>query len=167
MASHQLDTPTTLDDMLLYVLWQYQARAGSLVTRMCESEFGVTRREWRLLAHLAPNEGIVSSQLAERTGLDRARTSRVLTKLAQKNLVQRTPRPGDRRQVLVRLTEEGRRLHDALLPRVADINRALLAPLSTGEIHLLDSLLVSLQAQAERLAGCTDTGVPARYTTAR
>ncbi|MCC7100538.1 MAG: MarR family transcriptional regulator [Rubrivivax sp.] len=150
---HQLGDPVILDDMLLYVLWQYQARAGSLVTRMCEAEFGVTRREWRLLAHLALGDGIVSSQLAERTGLDRARTSRALTTLTQKKLVRRTPRPGDHRQVLVDLTDEGRRLYGALLPRVADINRALLAALTPAETALLDGLLVRLQAQADRLAG--------------
>lgn len=153
MSMHQLGDPVILDDMLLYVLWQYQARAGSLVTRMCEAEFGVTRREWRLLAHLALGDGIVSSQLAERTGLDRARTSRALTTLTQKKLVRRTPRPGDHRQVLVDLTDEGRRLYGALLPRVADINRALLAALTPAETALLDGLLVRLQAQADRLAG--------------
>jgi len=153
MSMHQLGDPVILDDMLLYVLWQYQARAGSLVTRMCEAEFGVTRREWRLLAHLALGDGIVSSQLAERTGLDRARTSRALTTLTQKKLVRRTPRPGDHRQVLVDLTDEGRRLYGALLPRVADINRALLAALTPAETALLDGLLVRLQAQVDRLAG--------------
>lgn len=155
MPAHQLDNPTTLDDMLLYVLWQFQTRAGVLVTRMCVAEFGITRREWRLLAHLAPSEGIASSQLAERTGLDRARTSRVLTTLAQKRLVERTPRPGDHRQVLIHLTDDGRRLYGTLLPRVAEINRALLATLTLGETAQLDVLLVRLQAQADRLASPT------------
>lgn len=144
--------PEALDDMLLYVLWQLQARAGATVVRVCESEFGITRREWRLLAHLAPHEGVLSSQLAERTGLDRARTSRALTTLAQKRLVQRTPRPGDRREVMIHLTEEGRALHAALLPRVAAANRALLDALSPDEVRVLDGLLQRLQAQAERLA---------------
>jgi len=61
MPESCLTQPKMLDDMLLYRLWQLQSRAGRTVIRLCEGEFGITRREWRLLAQLAREEGVLSS----------------------------------------------------------------------------------------------------------
>ena len=94
MTPRDLLHPQTLDDMLLYVMWQLQACAGSVVVRLCEGEFGITRREWRMLAQLGQGEGLASSALAERAGLDRAQTSRAVGGLVGKRLLARTPRPG-------------------------------------------------------------------------
>ena len=94
MATNRLTEPKTLDDMLLYVLWQLKAAARGPVVRVCEAEFGITRREWRMLAQLGQGEGLASSALAERAGLDRAQTSRAVGGLVGKRLLARTPRPG-------------------------------------------------------------------------
>ncbi len=151
MTPRDLLHPQTLDDMLLYVMWQLQACAGSVVVRLCEGEFGITRREWRVLAQLAAHEGVQSSELARHASLDRARTSRALTGLVAKGLVERTPREGDRREVLVHLTAQGRALHAALLPRVAQVNRELLSALDEGEVRQLVRFLERLQQQAEAM----------------
>ena len=151
MPTNRLTQLKTLDDMLLYVLWQLQAAARRPVVRLCEAEFGITRREWRMLAQLADSEGMPSSALAERAALDRAQTSRAVSALVQKGLVVRTPRPGNRREVLLHLTERGRALYAALLPRVAAINQELLSVLSETEVATLDALVQRLRAQAERM----------------
>ena len=151
MPTNRLTQPKSLDDMLLYVLWQLQAAARRPVVRLCEAEFGITRREWRMLAQLADSEGMPSSALAERAALDRAQTSRAVSALVQKGLVVRTPRPGNRREVLLHLTERGRALYAALLPRVAAINQELLSVLSETEVATLDAQVQRLRAQAERM----------------
>ena len=73
--SSRLDQPAALDDLLLYRISRLLGVAGSLVIRLCEGRFGITRREWRVLALLAQDEGLLSSQLAERAQLDRARAA--------------------------------------------------------------------------------------------
>ena len=151
MPTNRLTQPKSLDDMLLYVLWQLQAAARRPVVRLCEAQFGITRREWRMLAQLADSEGMPSSALAERAALDRAQTSRAVSALVQKGLVVRTPRPGNRREGLLHLTERGRALYAALLPRVAAINQELLSVLSETEVATLDALVQRLRAQAERM----------------
>ena len=151
MPTNRLTQPKSLDDMLLYVLWQLQAAARRPVVRLCEAEFGITRREWRMLAQLADSEGTPSSALAERAALDRAHTSRAVSALVQKGLVVRTPRPGNRREVLLHLTERGRALYAALLPRVAAINQELLSVLSASEVATLELLVQRLRVQAERM----------------
>ena len=151
MATNRLTEPKTLDDMLLYVLWQLQAAARGPVVRVCEAEFGITRREWRMLAQLADSEGMASSALAERAALDRAQTSRAVSALVQKGLVVRTPRPGNRREGLLHLTERGRALYAALLPRVARINQRLMSALNDDEAPTLEALLLRLRVQADAL----------------
>ncbi len=152
MPMTRLIQPNTLDDMLLYQLWHVQAAAGRTVMRMCETEYGISRREWRMLAQLARDEGQTSSALAERAALDRAQTSRVVGRLVEKGLVVRTPRPSNRREVVLQLTESGRALYAALLPRVARINRDLLSTLSEAEVTALEDLLRRLRARAEGMA---------------
>ncbi|MCV0441116.1 MAG: MarR family transcriptional regulator [Hydrogenophaga sp.] len=147
----RLAHPLHQADLLLYRLYRLHVTAGRLVVPMCESEFGITRREWRLLSFLAESEGALSSQLAEHAMLDRARTSRTLTRLAAKKLIVRQPRPSDRREVHVYLSEQGRRLYDAIYPRVVAINRELVAGLTHEQRQVLDTVVDALQAQATRM----------------
>ena len=65
--------------------------------------------------------------------------------------MQRTPRPGDRREVRLHLTEAGRALYAALLPRVARINQRLMSALNDDEAATLEALLVRLRMQADAL----------------
>lgn len=153
MATYdRLADPQHQADLLLYRLYRIHITAGRLVVHMCESEFGITRREWRILSFLAEREGALSSQLAEHAMLDRARTSRTLTSLASKMLVVRQPKPSDRREVHVFLSDEGRRLYGDIYPRVAAINRELVSDLNSAQCVQLDAMVDALQAQASRMA---------------
>jgi DNA-binding MarR family transcriptional regulator len=149
MPAARLSRPQSLDDLLLYRMNRLVAVAGSMVIRLCEGRFGITRREWRVLALLARQEGLLSSELAEQAQLDRARTSRAVTSLVTKQLVRRQVEPGDRRQARLSLTPQGRSVHDQLFPLVREINRDLLAALSAGEVRELDGMLERLQARAD------------------
>ncbi|MBS0343586.1 MAG: MarR family transcriptional regulator [Proteobacteria bacterium] len=142
-----------LDDLLLYRLSRLLSVGGSPVIRLCEGRFGITRREWRVLATLAEHgaKGLGSSQLAELAQLDRARTSRAVGSLAAKDLISRSQPGGDRRQVMLRLTDAGRAIHAELFPMVREINAQLMSALAPQAAQLFDESLARLQAQAEAL----------------
>jgi DNA-binding MarR family transcriptional regulator len=144
--------PRRLDDLLLYRLARLHAVAGSMVVRLCEGGHGITRREWRLVALLAEAGAMPSSRLAERIQLDRARTSRAVSSLVEKRLLERVPGGGDRRFAALRLTEAGHALHAALFPQVAAINGALAGALSDAEARQLDGLLARLADRAQALS---------------
>lgn len=156
MTAPRLRCPQAMPELLLFKMWTVNAGAGRMINRMCEREFGVTRREWRVLAHLAVGEGVLSSELAERVGLDRARTSRAVSSLSDKRLIARTPRPGDRREIVLNLTADGRTLYAALFPRVVEINRGLLAGFSDDEVVQLSRLLDRLQVRAADMASTAE-----------
>lgn len=151
MPAPRLRQPSGLDDLLLYKLSRLLAVGGSMVIRLCEGRFGITRREWRVIARLAQEQDLLSSELAERIQLDRARTSRAVSSLVAKKLVRRQAGVSDRRQARLALTEKGRTLHQALFPLVCEINRGLLSPLAAQEVEQLDAMLDALQQRADAM----------------
>lgn len=151
-AASRLAWPEVLDDLLLYRLSRLQAAAGGIVLRHCEGSFGITRREWRILALLAARGPMGSSELAGHAHLDRPRTSKAVTALAAKKLVRRVSRAGDARHVLLSLTPQGVELHRALFPLVSQINREVLGALAPDELAQLDSMLTRLQQRADAMA---------------
>lgn len=153
MPPPRLARPAVIDDLLLYRISRLLSVAGSMVIRLCEGRYGITRREWRVLALLAAQDDLLSSQLAERAQLDRARTSRAITSLVAKKLVRRRTGAADRRQARVGLTPEGRALHEEMFPLVRQINADLLAPLAAADIARLDLQLDAIQLQADQLVG--------------
>lgn len=146
---HRLGQPAGIDDLLLYRIARLLATGGSMVIRLCEGRFGITRREWRLLAILARQPGLMSSQLAERAQLDRARTSRAVTSLVAKELLLRQPGPADRRESRLALTARGQQLYAELFPLVAGINREMLEVLDPEHLEALDVSLAALQARSD------------------
>jgi DNA-binding MarR family transcriptional regulator len=140
-----------LDDLLLYRMSRLLSVAGSMVIRLCEGRFGITRREWRLIAVLASRGELSSSQLAEHAQLDRARTSKAVGSLVAKQLISRVAKAGDRRQVQLGLTAAGQALYDALFPLVTKINGDLMKALDADDAARFDASLNLLQAKAERM----------------
>lgn len=140
-----------LDDLLLYRLSRLLSVAGSMVIRICEGRFGITRREWRLIATLASHGELSSSGLAEHAQLDRARTSKAIGSLVDKQLIARSRPAGDRRQVLLCLTERGREVYDELFPLVTRINTDLLGALDADAATQLNQSLARLQLHAEQM----------------
>ena len=153
----RLAEPQALSDMLLYRINRIRAVGGGMVLRYCEGQFGVTRREWVMLALLSASGPVSSSELAGHAELDKSATSRALTGLLRKGLVARNSRTGDRRFAQLELTPAGRDLHDRILPVVEGINRELMASLAPGEVEQLDELLERIQRRADELrTGSTD-----------
>lgn len=151
MPATRLREPADLDDLLLYKLSRLLSTAGGMVIRLCEGRFGITRREWRVIARLAHEPGLLSSELAGRIQLDRARTSRAITSLAAKKLLRRETGSADRRQARLALTPAGLSLYDELFPLVCGINRGLLSALTPAAVERLDASLHALQQQADRM----------------
>ena len=144
----------SVDDMLLYRLGQLSSTAGAMVVRLCEGGYGITRREWGVLAQLhGQPQGLLPSVLAERMQRDRARTSRALSALQTKGLVERVVLPHDRRSVRVSLTAAGQALYDELMPQVQAINARILEVLEPAQKQAFDAALERMRIQARHLLG--------------
>jgi DNA-binding MarR family transcriptional regulator len=151
--SPSLRKPAQIEELLLFRMSQILAAGGAPVIRLCEGQYGITRREWRVIASLQTAKRMLSSELAEHLQLDRARTSRAITSLVTKGLLQRHGVANDLRKAEVEMTDKGRALYTKLFPQVQEINAGLLSTLTDAEIELLDSALTTLQKQAKRMGG--------------
>lgn len=146
--SHPWRQASTLDDLFLYHLARLMSSAGGMVVRLCEGGYGITRREWRLIGLLADQVPLQPSQLAEHAQLDRTRTSRAISALIAKGLLQKQGIAGDGRQALVQLSATGLALHAELFPQVQRINQALLGEISDAELQVLSQVFARIGSKA-------------------
>lgn len=144
-------SPAAVDDLLNYRLNVLLAQSGALTTRWCEGRFGITRREWRIIALLAVDGPISMGRLSERASLEPDRISRLFSSLNEKKLVARVPDMRDRRRALVELTPKGRSLYDTFFPMSVGIHQSILSDLTIAEMQTLDSLLSRLTERARSL----------------
>lgn len=94
------------------------------------------------------DRGVRLSDLAETLHIAPRSATEVADGLEARGLVTRTPDPGDRRAVLLRATEEGRRLRSEVdRARTAD-SEDLFARLSVGDRSTLARLLQALADEA-------------------
>jgi DNA-binding MarR family transcriptional regulator len=145
--------PQGLNELFLFRLARLVAAGGAPVIRLCEGQYHITRREWRLIAALSQDGAMLSSALADRIHLERGRTSKAVSDLVAKGLATRRSRPNDRRRVEVELTPAAKAIYTELYPQVVRLNQELLQALSRAEVDTLDACLGRLQQRAqERLA---------------
>ena len=144
--------PETVDDLLNYRLSCLLASSGAMVTRLCEGRYGITRREWRLIALLAAHGAMSPSELSQRAHLERARVSRHISELVSKKLLARVPVRDDKRRARVELTSRGQALHEELFPQSVRFNNEVLQALSPSELAAFDAALRRLSEVAERLS---------------
>ena len=146
-----LSSPQSIDDLLLYRLTRLLSTGSTSVIRLFEGQLGITRREWRVMASLRPGLSLLSSELAEHAQLDRARTSRAISSLVAKGLIDRQIVPSDQRKATLTLTDKGHNLYESAFPVVSELNQRLMQGLSDDALRALDAAINHIQAAAEKL----------------
>ena len=146
-----LRTPRSLDELLNYRLLRLYAVSGAPVLRLLEGRYGISRREWRLLALLATQAGLSPSAIADLAHLDRPRASRGVAVLVQKGLAHRSARAGDARHAVLGLTPAGQALYDELFPQIAALNSQVLQAVDDATVQALDQALTRLTDAATAL----------------
>ncbi|RST48082.1 MarR family transcriptional regulator [Variovorax sp. DXTD-1] len=147
-----LRAPSSLDDLLLYRLARAVRTSSGMATRLVEGGFGITRREWGMIATLAQQGEMRSSALAAHLHLDRVRTSRGLRGLVEKKLVARRQDADDRREVHVRLSASGGELYEKVFPRIAGLNTDLLEGIEPAHLDIFLQCLRHLEERANTLS---------------
>jgi DNA-binding MarR family transcriptional regulator len=114
------------------------ARRGAFAHHGLETwEFDVLSALRRAGAPYRMSPGALLTQTLVTSG---TMTNRI-DRLAARSLVERLPSPDDRRGVLVRLTDEGRRRVDAAMSSLLEVERGLLSGLDEAERARLADLL--------------------------
>ncbi|MFD3677477.1 MarR family winged helix-turn-helix transcriptional regulator [Streptomyces sp. NPDC058613] len=136
--------PARLRNLPSRLLGQASTHAQRLVA---EALSGADARKWHYAALVALEESGPASQaaLSGRTGIHRSDLVAVINELAERELVERAPDPGDRRRNVVTLTPLGRLRLRKLEHLLDGAQEELLSPLSHQDreqlVHLLGRLV--------------------------
>jgi DNA-binding MarR family transcriptional regulator len=116
------------------------------------SGHGLSHGEWKVLSSLrwagAPYRRS-AGELARIAELSSGAMTNRLDRLEGAGLVRRVPDPGDRRGVLVELTDEGRRLWEDAIGAQAEKEALLAAALTKAELAQLNELLRRVMLEFE------------------
>jgi DNA-binding MarR family transcriptional regulator len=140
--------PTSIFDLLNFRIAEFYGLSGSLVTRMCEGNYGITREAWQFIAMLAALGAMSPSDLAARTTVDRSQASKTLKGLSAKKLIYRRTVAGDGRRAIVGLTASGQAMYDQIFPKVVEVHHSVLGELSAHEKKVLSACLLKIQRGA-------------------
>jgi DNA-binding MarR family transcriptional regulator len=103
---------------------------------------GLTRSQWRVIAHLSRNEGSTQTFLADVLEIENATLARLLDRLEADGWIERRPSPTDRRAKHLYLTEKPAAIIDAMFRISAQLQHDTLNGLSGAERErLIDTLL--------------------------
>ena len=147
--------PAGIDDMLDYQLYLLYRDCGYVTERLCQAEFGVSRRRWRILATLSAAEEITVSDLSKRAELGIAQTSRAIGTLAREGYLKRLANPKNARFSQVILTEKGRKLYQSMLARFCQVNKQLLRDLTEDQVQHLCTAISILRNTATQTRSST------------
>ena len=112
----------------------------------------LTFTQYVVLIQLRDGGPLTATELGTMLCHDSGALTRVLDQLEGRELIQRERSREDRRTVQLRLTERGRSVIEAVLPRVVDRLNAALAGVSRADFGALIRLLTGLVAQLESAA---------------
>lgn len=101
--------------------------------RMQAGGHELTPVQFAALDAIRANPGLDQASVAARIAYDKATIGGVIDRLEQKGYVERAVSKSDRRAREVRLTNDGEKTYDAILPIVRDLQAEILSGLTPAE----------------------------------
>lgn len=136
--------PVPISELLSYRLSRTSSAMSRSAALRYRREFDVSLGEWRAIALIASDPTLTLNRLARRAGLDKAQMSRVVSRLTERGLVNRTAGSGRTSQLA--LTEDGTRVYRGLITAANERDASFLEILSPDEA---DALLRALDKLAD------------------
>ena len=139
-----MTVPFDLNTFLPYRL-NRAAEAVSLdFATVYRGRFGMTRPEWRVLAHLGPSATITARDICDRSGLHKTKVSRAVYALERRGWLRRRTDERDRRIEHLSLTTRGHAAYSELEALATAHDTALRNRLTKAELETLNRALDKL-----------------------
>ena len=124
-----------LENFLPYRLDRISEALSRHFQPVYRDEHGMTRPEWKVLAHLGQAETLTAREIVRRTGLHKTKVSRAVSALENRRWLERNRDEADRRIEHLTLTRTGRKGYDALTALLKTREAELLNRLSGEEME--------------------------------
>ncbi len=140
-----------LDRFLPYRLSVLSNTVSTAIANRYTERFDLRIPEWRVLAVLGMQPGLSAADVAARTAMDAVAVSRAVTRLLKQGRLERRYTSQDRRRSELRLSVQGQRVYEEIVPIARAYERTLLDGLDATQRLELDRLLQLLTQRADRL----------------
>ena len=139
------DFDLNLEESITYLIY----RISNALAHGLRDDLGPTKisiQQWRVLSSLKSRNGLSTiSELSACTVIKQPIISRIITEMQENGLVQKTQRKDDLRITEVRLTRNGNKLFEALLPIALRHRQRALENIDKTEIDELRKSLKQIQ----------------------
>lgn len=135
-----------LQQFLPYQLFVLASRISHALAKHYEQQFEITRPEWRIIAVLGESPDLSAAEVAERTAMDKVAVSRAVTKLLKNEILQRNFSSDDRRRSELKLSDNGRKIYQKIVPIALAYEQKVLEQLNKNEVKLLHDLIEKLDS---------------------
>ena len=146
-----MNAELNLEDFLPYRLSVLSHTISTTIAKVYEKQFGVSIPEWRVIAILGRFPGLSAVEVADRTMLDKVAVSRAVTKLIKNGRIDRQFADADRRRSILKLSEEGQKVHDEIAPLALAFEQDLLQGISTEDYDAFNIVVERLLAKSRLL----------------
>ncbi len=142
----------TIKDLLSYRIHRLANALSRGAALRYRRDFDVSLMEWRIIALLGGFAPMTLKVLSRQSGLDKSLASRAVAGLVARGLVLREIGREDAREVALRLSPSGRRIHAGLMEAALERDAAFADCLTPEERAVLDRAIGRLEAEARRQA---------------
>ena len=143
--------PTSITELLSTRLLRLSNTLALYSSRRYRQQFGVTLPEWRVMSIVASRDGMTARDISRILATDKAWVGLSVKSLARRGYLTRAGDKEDSRRVLLRLTRQGKQIHDAIMSVARQRQRRLRAALPEGAADILSASLDHLQAEADQM----------------
>jgi MarR family transcriptional repressor of emrRAB len=143
-----------LDAMRLLRMTYHLQKSFRDITNAALKKYELVDSSYTVLAILygSPDETASASALSEACQEKAANLTRVSDELVARGLIERGPKPGDRRAVMISLSERGRALIEQVLPEITAMVNAAYDGFTPEELGQLAALQARVIGNLARLA---------------
>jgi DNA-binding MarR family transcriptional regulator len=143
--------PLKLENFLPYRLSVLSNMVSRGISDVYFSRFGLSIREWRIIAVLGQFPGLSAAELANKTAMDKVAVSRAVARLISSGRLEKSVAKNDKRRSVLILTSDGKRLFAKISPLARNYEERLLDCLGADDQEKLSAILDNLQRRARAL----------------
>lgn len=115
----------SLDHFLPYLLNQAAERTGKRFESLYRDGHGLSRTQWRIVAHLARDGSMTAAAVSRRSNTEKTKVSRAVAALETDGLLVRSQATDDRRTESLSLTPAGQALFEIIAAQAQAFDAAL------------------------------------------
>lgn len=138
-----------LENFLPYLLNQAAEATSRSFHASYKSTYGMTRTQWRVLAHLGKFGSMTARDICTRSHVEKTKVSRAVAALEAEGLLARAPSEADRRAEMLSLTAAGQAVFADLGQKAIAYDQSMRAQIGRETAQKLDMLLRRIIAEGD------------------